>query len=155
MRAIEAQWNPANGFDHAAFSLFVEVPGKAGGSRIMPQQNAELPGGMSWHYRLRAHGWSNALFSSSGADADTEGTPVAPSSTIETDRDAATITFTLPAAALGNLQTLSGVRVYANAWDYDGGYRTLAPEPGRMHFGGGDGAIDPLVMDDTAVIELP
>jgi len=155
MRAIEAQWNPANGFDHAAFTLFIEVPGRAGGVRFMPQQNAELPDGMQWHYRLRAHGWSNALFSSAGADADSEGTPVSPASTIETDLQAATITFTLPAAALGNLDTLSGVRVYLNAWDYDGGYRRLAPEAGRMHFGGGDGATDPLIMDDTAVIAVP
>ncbi len=155
MRAVEAQWNPANGFDHAAFTVFIEVPGKPGGSRIMPQQNAVLPDGMHWHYRLRAHGWSNALFSSAGADADSEGTPVAPTASITADREAGTVTFNLPAAALGNLDTLSGVRVYVNAWDYDGGYRKLAPQPGRMHFGGGDGATDPLIMDDTAVIELP
>ena len=155
MRVLESQWNPANGFDHAVFTLFVEVPGKAGGASAMPLQNAELPDGMKWHYRLRAHGWSNALFSSTGADADREGTSVSPTSTIETDLAAGTITFTLPAAALGNLDTLSGVRVYLNAWDYDGGYRKLAPEAGPMHFGGGNGATDPLVMDDTAVIALP
>ncbi len=155
MRALEAQWNPANGFDHAAFTLFIEIPGKAGGQRVMPLQNAQLPEGMAWHYRLRAHGWSNALFSSIGADTSSEGTSASPAATIETDREAGMITFTLPAAALGGIDSLSGVRLYLNAWDYDGGYRKLAPKAGRMHFGGGDGASDPLVMDDTAVITLP
>ncbi|WP_410971376.1 hypothetical protein, partial [Salmonella sp. SAL04269] len=41
-------WNPPNDFDHVAFTVFVELPGRTGGARAMPLQNAELPDGMRW-----------------------------------------------------------------------------------------------------------
>ena len=72
MNAITTLWNPANGFDHVAFTIYVELPGRSGGASVMPLQNAVLPDGMQWHYRLRAHGWSNALFASAGASASHE-----------------------------------------------------------------------------------
>ncbi len=72
MNAITMLWNPANGFDHVAFTIYVELPGRSGGASVMPLQNAVLPDGMQWHYRLRAHGWSNALFASAGASASHE-----------------------------------------------------------------------------------
>ena len=155
MREVTALWNPANGFDHVAFTMFVQLPGPRDGASVMPQQNATLPGGMRWHLRLRAHGWSNALFASDGASAENEGTPIAAAARIDTDRVAGTVTFTIPARALGNPPTLAGARLYVNTWDYDGGYRALGPQAQSASFGGGDGARDPLVLDDTAVIELP
>ncbi len=155
MNAVTRTWNPANGFDHVAFTVFIEVPGREGGVAVMPRQNALLPAGMRWHYRLRAHGWSNALFSSAGATANDEGVVTSPGATIDTDPASGRITFTLPAAALGGLKSLKGVKVYVTTWDYDGGYRELAQEPQRAVFGGGRGARDALVMDDTVVITLP
>lgn len=56
--------------------------------------------------------------------------------------------------ALGGLKSLSGAKLYLNTWDYDGGYRALAPEAQGMVFGGGQPG-DPLWMDDSAVITLP
>ena len=44
MHDVTAAWNPANGFDHVAFTLFLELPGRDGGVRAMPLQNASLPG---------------------------------------------------------------------------------------------------------------
>jgi glycosidase len=157
LRDIATGWNPANGFDHVAPTLFLQLPGRGCdvGSRLMPLQNAVLPGAMCWHLRLRAHGWSNALFSAEGASATSEGTPVSPGAVIAVDRDAGTIAFTFPAAALGGLRSLSGMKLYANTWDYDGRYRPLQPSPGGFAFSGGDGAVDALVMDDTAVLEVP
>ena len=155
MHKVTAPWKPANGFDHVAFTVFIEIPGKDGGATVMPLQNAVLPAGMRWHYRLRAHGWSNALFSADGASASNEGTPVTPSSTIAVDPASDTVSFTLPANALGNLRSLSGLKIYVTTWDYDGSYRALTPLAQPMAFGGGDGAADPLVMDDTVVIVLP
>ncbi len=157
MADVAASWNPANGFDHVALTLFLQLPGRdcAGGSRVMPLQNAELPDGMCWHLRLRAHGWSNALFSAEGAAADGEGTPVAPGADISVEPDAGKIVFTLPAAALGSPASLSGLKLYVNTWDYDGGYRALAVDPGGFAFSGGDGAVEPLVMDETEVIVVP
>jgi len=53
------------------------------------------------------------------------------------------------------VHALAGARIYASTWDFDGGFRPLAPQAGGGSFGGGDGARDPLVMDETAVIALP
>ena len=155
MNSISTPWNPPNGFDHVAFSIFVQIPGKDGGVAAMPFQNANLPDSMRWHYRLRAHGWSNALFSSIGASATADGTTVAPAATIQVDVSGKTVSFLISADALGGIQSLSGVKVYISSWDYDGGYRPLAAVAGPASFGGGLGAVDPLIMDDTAVITLP
>jgi hypothetical protein len=112
----------------------------------MPGQNATLPDGMRWHRRLRAHGWSNALFAAQGAGAESEGAPVAPAPSLAVDADARTLTFTLPADALGHPAALDGARLHVTTWDYDDGYRRLAPEAAANTFGGGaaDGA---RVMD--------
>jgi len=122
---------------------------------VMPFQNADVPGGMRWNLRLRADGFSNALLSSNGASATSEGTPVSPSATITVDKTQKTITFTLPASVLGRPAALSGLKVYATTWDIGDGPRPLQADAGPWIFGGGDGARDPLVMDDTAVIALP
>lgn len=151
--AISSAWNPTNGFDHVAITAFLELPGRDDGASAMPQQHADLPDGMRWHRRLRAHGWSNALFAHEGASATHEGTPASPGAAIAIDAAARTITFTLPAAALGHPDTLTGAKLHVTTWDYDEGYRALAPEAGPHGFGGGphDG---PRVMDSaTAVLE--
>ncbi len=123
------------------------------GSRTMPLQFAELPDGMRWHYRIRAHGWSNALFSAEGASATADGTPVIPTATIATDAARRSVSFTLPGAALGNPQSLSGARIYISTWDYDGGYRELAADAGPYTYGGG-APDQPRVMDEV-LVELP
>lgn len=151
LHSVSTRWNPPNGFDHVAFTIFIQLPGRDGGASVMPLQNGSLPDGMRWHLRLRAHGWSNALFSAAGASADHEGTPVMPGAAITTDVKAGTVSFTLPAAALGRLQSLSGARIYVSTWDYDGGYRAIAAEAQPYALGGG-GAGAPKVMDDSLVV---
>lgn len=151
---ITTLWNPQNGFDHVAFTVFIELPGQAGGVELMPLQKGRLPEGMRWHRRLRVHGWTNALFSPEGASASSEGTPTGPAARIAVDRAARTVSLTLPAASLGRLSALDGARIYVTTWDYDGGYRALAREPAPFVMGGGDPERDPLVMDDTPVIVL-
>jgi glycosidase len=154
MHRLVAGWNPANGFDHVVFTVFIELPGRDGGQRVMPLQNAELPDGMRWHWRLRAHGWSNALFTADGADADNEGQPAGHAVALAVDGDEHTVSFRLPAALFDGLDSLSGVRIHVNTWDYDGRYRALQPEAASYAFGGGDGQRDPLVMD-ALTIRLP
>jgi hypothetical protein len=153
--SIVSMWNPPNGFDHVAFTAFVALPGSDVGVAAMPLQHAELPGGMRWDYRMRAHGWSNALYSARGASATSEGTVATPAPDIRLDRVAHTVTFLLSSTALGGLRSLSGVRLYLATWDYDAGYRPLLPEADANTFSGGDGKADPLIMDDTVVITLP
>lgn len=155
MNKVTTTWRPQNEFDHVAFTLFIEIPGRDGGATLMPLQNASVPAGMRWHYRLRANGWTNALFSSVGASATADGTAVTPAAEIQVDHARNTVSFVLPAGALGGLTKLSGVKVYVTTWDYDGGYRALGPEAKGMSLGGGNPATDSLVMDDTQVILLP
>ena len=155
MASVSRVWNPANGFDHVAFTVFLELPGREGGATVMPFQNATLPDAMRWHYRLRAHGWSNVLHAAAEASATSEGTPVSPAARIDTDTAADTVTFTLSGAALGYPPSLAGARLYVSTWDFDAGARALTPQAQAHSFGGGDGARDPLIMDDTGVIVLP
>ncbi|MFC0676501.1 alpha-amylase family glycosyl hydrolase [Lysobacter korlensis] len=154
LRALSRAWNPANGFDHVAVTGFIELPGRDGGSTVMPLQDASLPGGMRWHRRWRAHGWSNALFAADGARADHEGAPVAPVADLAVDPEARTLTFTFPASALGDPATLAGGRVHVTTWDYDGGYRPLKAQAGAAAFGGGQ-AGDAKVMDSASVLLGP
>jgi hypothetical protein len=102
MADLTRVWGPANGFDHVAFSIFIELPGEDGGARVMPGQNAELPEGMRWHRRLRAHGWSNALFGPEGASATADGRSITPAAAIETDASQRRVVFTIPSEALGD-----------------------------------------------------
>ena len=154
MPTLTQYWNPPNGFDHVAFFVYVEVPGRPGGLRVMPQQNAELPAGMRWHYRLRAHGWSNVWTASDGADAEHEGTPVQPGLRLIADPAQQRVSIVISPAALGGIESLEGVRLFISTWDYDGRMRPLRPTGDGMSFGGGDASRDPLVMDDSGVIEL-
>ncbi|WP_158497847.1 alpha-amylase family glycosyl hydrolase [Pseudoxanthomonas suwonensis] len=151
LRDLVADWNPPNGFDHLAVTAYLQLPGRGDGATVMPMQNATLPAGMRWHYRLRAGGWSNALFSSEGAGAEAEGTPAPVAARLQVDRERGTLTLVLPADAIGRPQTLSGAQLYVTTWDYDGGYRALAPQPGGHIFGGGE-AGEPKVMDDLRII---
>jgi glycosidase len=159
MQALSRVWGPPNGFDHVAFSLFLELPPGGEGAPLpapvaaMPEQDGELPDGMRWHLRLRAHGWSNAMFNAVGASATQEGTVVSPAAAIDTDAATRTVRFTLPAAALGDRKRLSGARLYLATWDYDGGWRALAPEPGPFIFGGPPGS--PKVIDAVGPLRLP
>ncbi|GAB3745652.1 alpha-amylase family glycosyl hydrolase [Lysobacter olei] len=150
MDTLTAAWNPAHGFDHVALTVYVQLPGQPGGATVMPLQDADVPDGMRWHYRLRVHGWSNVLTSAEGASAGHEGTPVMPSARLTVDRANATVRLALPAAALGHPRTLDGVKVHVTTWDYDAGYRALTPTGGAMHFGGG-GSGAPKVMDAATV----
>ncbi len=150
---ISTAWNPANGFDRVAFTVFIELPGQEGGATVMPLQDAQLPQGMRWHLRLRAHGWSNALFGWQGASATQEGQAMAGAPAIAVDTQARTVRLSFSAAALGKLPSLAGLRLYVTTWDYDGGYRALAAQAGPYVMGGG-GAGEAKVMDDTAVLTL-
>lgn len=151
MNSITSSWNPPNGFDRVAFTIYLSLPGRDDGARVLPQQNAHMPEVLRWHYRLRAGGWSQVLTRSEGATADHEGTAVIPGADVQVDRETNRIVFTIPAAALDRPASLNGASVYITTWDHDGGYRGLDPEPGSHRFGGGDGRHDPLIMDDLLI----
>jgi hypothetical protein len=149
MAGLSTVWSPRHGFDHVAFTTFIELPGEPAGARVMPLQDGDLPDGMRWHRRLRSHGWSLALFSSTH-----EGRPVNRGVKVSVDASAQTVTFTLSAAALGTRADLKGARVWINTWDWDARYRALAPEAAIYTFGGAP-AGQPKVMDSSDVLVLP
>jgi glycosidase len=152
MHRLTRSWNPANGFDHVAFTIFIELPGEPGGARVMPGQDGTLPADLRWHRRLRLHGWSNAMFSADGATATNEGQAATPAPGLQVDAATHTLQLTLPPAALGHRSDLGGLRLWVTTWDWDGGYRALQAEPGGHHFGGTPGGA--RVMDSSAVITL-
>ena len=154
LRQLTTTWNPANGFDHVAFTLFLELPGQEGGSRAMPLQGGDLPEGMAWHRRLRVHGWSNALFSAEGAGPASEGQPHAPGAALTARAAQNELVITLPAAALPPGTDLNGARLFLSTWDWDGGYRELAEQPGPHTLGGRRSASDPRWMDAIGPITL-
>ena len=153
MQGMTRSWQPQNGFDHVAFTLFFSQAGRSDGATVMPLQHASLPKGLRWQHRLRVHGWSNALFSADGADAEHEGSAVSPGASLLANPARRTLLLTLPAGALGPAAALDGMTIYLSTWDYDGGYRGLNWQAGPHQFGGGppDGA---LVMDDL-LLTLP
>jgi glycosidase len=154
MADLTRVWGPANGFDHVAFSVFVELPGRSDGERAMPGQDAELPEGMRWHLRLRAHGWSNALFGHEGASANADGRSITPAAEISTDAARRLVRFTIPSESLGDSASLSGARVHVSTWDWDGGWRPLGPEAATFTVGGGDPRA-PKVWSASPLIRLP
>ena len=137
LQALVHGWNAPNGFDHVALTVFLELPDRQDGVRHMPGQNAMLPDGMRWHYRLRLGGWNHALFSSEAADARHEGLPLSNAGHFRLDLARRRVILSLPPTALGSPASLDGARLYLNAWDYDGGYRVLAPQAAAFTFGGG------------------
>ena len=153
-KTVTTVWNPQNGFDHVAFTVYLDVPGRTG-LTVMPQQNASLPAGMDWDYRLRVHGWSNTLFDTRGASATQEGTPLSPTATLSVDKAANTVVLTVSGEPLDGLTDLRGVKVYVTTWDYDMGYRRLVPSAAQWEFWGADGTTSPLVLDDTPPLVVP
>jgi hypothetical protein len=121
----------------------------------MPLQNATLPDGMRWHRRLRVGGWNNALFASDGASATIEGRPLAPGARLRVDCERRVVRLELPASALGQRESLAGLRVHATTWDYDGSWRRLEPEGSGHTFGGGDGANGDALWMDAMTVTVP
>ncbi len=153
MNEVTQIWSPQNGFDHVAFTLFLQMPGRSGGATTMPLQNGHLPDNMRWHHRIRAHGWSNAMFGAALASDENEGTTSTRAAIMQVDPATHTVSFLIAPNAMGNPLSTRGVKLYLNTWDYDGGYRAMAKEPGPYVMGAP--ARRAKVMDETTVIELP
>ncbi|WP_166636882.1 alpha-amylase family glycosyl hydrolase [Cognatilysobacter terrigena] len=148
LRTLMKSWNPANGFDHVALTVYVSLLDARDGVATLPLQDAVLPNGARWQRRLRIGGWSNTLTASDGADATHEGAPVTPGAQLRVDAATSTLQVLLPASALGRPSSLRGARVYVTTWDYDGGYRGLSPD-GDSHTFGCAPTDAPKILDDA------
>ena len=152
MGAISRAWNPANGFDHVVFTVFIGQPNSDNSLQVMPLQQDKLPSNMHWHFRLRTHGWSNAMFSTQGASAISEGQTLLETAKLKVDVQNQTIQFDFPASLLSHLPSLKGVQILVNTWDYDSGYRTLSQQGGSHNVGGGNA--DQALWMDSVKVEL-
>jgi glycosidase len=154
---ITDDWGPQHGFDHVLFHIYIDVPGP-GGVSVLPLIQADAPAGFAWDYMAFVEGWTNRFYSSQGATAGSYGASVAPAAQITSvSKATGTIRFLISAESLGTPATLDGARIYVATWDWNGldsQYRPLTPAGGPYEFGGGNGATDPLIIDDSAVLTL-
>jgi glycosidase len=153
---ISTAWNPKNGFDHVVFDIYVGLPGNKG-AEDMPFQNSKIKDNMKWDYMVLLAGWNNAIYKSIGSGATNFGTPTGPAPEISVDAKNRTINVFISAKSLGFPKEIKGSKIYITTWDYDGmeaKYRPLSPEPEPFVFGGGKSKEDPIIMDDTAILEM-
>lgn len=153
---ISNGWNPVNGFDHVAFTLFISQPGQPGVAEL-PFLNASMPDGLLWQRMVRLYGWGNQAFNTQGADADHYGELLATTAAVAVDAEAGTLTVTLPSSLLEPGTSYEGAQLYLTTWDIDGisdSYRPLAAEAGQWQFGGGDSS-DPRIMDELLIQIAP
>lgn len=157
MSNVTSSWNPSNGFDHVLFNTFIQVPGKSGGASVLPNLNASTPADFSWNYLVRSEGWSNKLYGAEGATDKNPGTVQNAKLTIAADPAKKTVTLSIDGASLGILDWRQA-KVYVTTWDWNGVNGTLRPlkvTAGDYDFGGGDDRVDPLIMDQSEVLQLP
>ena len=156
MGEVTDVWDPANGFDHVLFHIYIDLPGQEG-LTILPRINAQTPEGFDWDYLGFMEGWSNRLYYAKDASEEEYGTVVTPAPQVSVNIPENTISFLFTSEALGNPETLDGAKIYIATWDWNGPdaeYRFLRPGGGQWGFGGGDWSVDPLIIDDTEVIAL-
>ena len=146
---LSTVWNPPNGFDHVHFSLFIDVPGQTGVS-VLPNRNATMPGGAHWDVLIQANGWTTQVHTAEEAGATNPGTARTEKPLIKADQETGTVRLRIPAATLGNPETLEGIQFYLTTWDSagEGGLRPLAPEAASFTYGGAP-ADEAKVMDEV------
>jgi len=157
MSNVTSSWNPSNGFDHVLFNAFIQVPGKSGGITVLPNMNTSAPADFSWNYLVRSEGWSNKLYSAEGASASNPGTVQNAKFSIVADVANKTVTLSIDGSSLGVLDWQQA-KVYVTTWDWNGTsgvMRPLQTTPGDWNFSSGDGSVDPLIMDQSEVLQLP
>lgn len=155
MRDISSAWSPTvNMFDHVLFSIMLRKPKSLSTVTALPKFNYDIP--FAWDYMVRESGWSATMFSSSGAGAKATGTAVKPAPPTSVDAVNNTVTFRISGSSVGTPSSYSGWKVYVATWDEDmGNPRGLTQTGGQWKFGGGDGTVDPLVIDESDVITIP
>lgn len=155
MAATSTSWNPSNGFDHVAFTIYLDLPGLEG-LTLLPKINGTAPDGFAWDFTHFAFGWANSAYSTTNASETVWGGGVPGRPAITVDLPTNTITFEYDGARFA-LDTWEGVSVYATTWDFDGidnVYRPLSADGGPYGMGGG-AATDPLIMDDLGPVLIP
>ncbi len=141
-------WQPSNGFDHVAFSIFFSL-NKEGGETLLPVIGGTYPEEKAWHFSHRSFGWGNAVYSHQNASLNNEGEVLGVGPQLSVDKDNKRITFAYDGKHFG-IDSWDGVELFITTWDKDGGgaYRSLGEEAKIWQFGGGE-AGTPKIFDSV------
>ena len=131
---ISTDWAPANGMDHIAITVFIDLANKQGATQL-PKLNASMPAGLDWDLGNSIFGWGNFIYSSQGASADLEGEKFSYAPDIQVDKQAKTITLTYRGEFL-DVEQWQGSRIYVTTWDKDekGEYRQVSNQASEWSF---------------------
>ncbi|MBI5209634.1 MAG: alpha-amylase [Elusimicrobia bacterium] len=153
---ISDVWNPAFGFDHACFDVYIDFPESVMGRKgaaALPRLNASMKDGADWDFAAFLAGWKIGLYASAEATAAGFGPALPAAPKVSADKKEGSLEVVLDLRAFKGVRSFDGARFYVAAWDYDGvegKLRPLAREPAEFSFGGGEPG-GPLIMDDTAL----
>lgn len=144
MAALGHDWQPANGFDHVAFTIFFAFPGTPGAARF-EDLRLPMPPGFDWSHAHLLFGWGNHLLRQGGEE-------IAAAPAIKVDDRRRTITITYRASDFGRADW-RGARLYVTTYDRrgEGDPRPLTRTGGPQDF---RGPPDGPLMLDSMLIDL-
>ncbi|MBI5624209.1 MAG: hypothetical protein HY924_10550 [Elusimicrobia bacterium] len=155
-QGLSGVWNPAFGFDHVCFHVFMDFPEAVLGRKgleALPGLGARMKDGRDWDFAAFLAGWKVGLYGAGAATVSAFGPALAPAPQVRADRKQGSVEVEFSLDAFPGVRSFDGAGFYVATWDYDGvegRLRPLAREPAEFVFGGGEPA-GPKVMDDAAV----
>ncbi len=152
---ITDMWIPPNGFDHAVFDIFIDLPDQPG-QKALPRLRSDGPEGFEWNYHFYVGGWSSIFARNDPSGESPNGIIVTPSPSVSVDKDNRRISINFDARQVGSAP-LRGAKIYVTTWDgggSEGFRRPLTLKGGPYEFGGSDNPYAPLILDD-ALLKIP
>lgn len=156
MKSMTQIWNPANGFDNVAFSIFFSFPNRQEGTHDLPLLNARMPGKLQWQLGHVAFGWGNFLFSSTNATASRRGERLGVAPALTVDPHTNTLRILYRGTACG-VQDWNGVTIHITTWDMngEGDYLEIKDQPGDWHFSSPQPAHSPKIFHQRTLTLSP
>ena len=154
MDRVTDSWNPPEGYDHAYFGVFFELPGRAGVAAL-PKMNATFPS-FRWDAGFLLYGWGSRSFAAKGSGPDAYGSPLPGEVKQSANPARRTVNFLFSERCFGKLKSFAGARVLITTWDgYLGDLRPIAAAPEDWSFSVADGgALDAPKIYDHILLEL-
>lgn len=150
---ISDLWVPANGFDHLALSIYLDLPDQQG-LRELPRINASMPNNGNWDFAHTSSGWGNFMFTTQHANAHTIGDLLSYSPSLSVDKENKKINIRFKGHRFG-VTNWSGAKLYITTWDKDadGAYRKIDKDVSRWYFGA-DTSLRSKIADEI-MLALP
>lgn len=154
MSRVTDSWNPPEGYDHAYFSVFFQLPGRPG-IEALPKLGARIPG-FRWDAGFLLYGWGSRSFSAKGSGPDAYGPPLPGEVKQSANPARSTVSFLFSERCFGRLKSFAGARVLIATWDgYLGELRALSATPEDWSFSVADGGpLDAPKIYDHILLDL-